>query len=105
MMEKYGEKLNRYVLMNSQYWTWPPNEFHEVIFLGCDPVDFKFKNNSTVPSMRYRFRLIQGIEKPIDVRSLKFAELMSNFNVGDRLKIKRTKLSKQEYSYEASIIE
>ena len=99
-MEKDGQKLKEYILMNSQYWTWPPNVHHEVIYLGCDPVDFKFNNSSTVPSMRYRFRLIQGVEKPIDVRSLKFAELMSNFQPGDRLKVKRTKLSKQDFDYE-----
>ena len=104
-MEKDGEKLKEYVFMNSRFWTWSPNEDHEVVFLGCDPVDFKFKNGSTVPSMRYRFRLIQGIEKSIDVRSLRFADLMSNFQAGDRLKIKRKKLSKQDFEYEVSKIE
>jgi hypothetical protein len=100
-MKNESEKLKEYVLMNSQFWTWPLNEDHEVVFLGCESIDFSFKNGTTVPSMRYRFCLVNRSEKSIDVRSLKFAELMSNFQVGDRLKIKRRKLSKQNYEYEA----
>ncbi len=104
-MANEGEKLKEYVLMISQFWTWPPNTYHEVVFLGCDRVDFKFKNGPAVLTMRYHFRLIQGMEKPIDVRSMKFSELMSNFQAGDRLKVKRTKLSKQDFTYEAYKIE
>ena len=104
-MESDGRKLKEYVLRNSKFWTWPPDEDHEVTFLGFEETQFKFKSGDTVPTIRYHFRLANGVEKSRDVRSLTFADMMACFKSGDRLKIRRNKLTSGKYEYAVSKIE
>lgn len=104
-MESDGGKLREYVLNNSKFWTWPPDEDHKVAFLGFEETEFKFKSGHTVQTIRYHFRLANGVEKPCDVRSLTFAGMMARFKAGDRLKLRRNKLSNGKYEYAVSKLE
>ena len=104
-MEIDGEKLKEYVAMNSRFWTWSPNEYHEVVFLGYEPTEFKFQSGNKVPTIRYYFRFANGTEKPCDVRSITFAGMMAQFKSGDRLKLQRKALGGRKYEYEIHKIE
>jgi len=104
-METDGKKLTEYVSKNQRYWEWPPNENHQVIFLGYETTKFKFESGIQVPTIRYYFRLINGMEKPIDVRSTALAKMMAQFKSGDCLTLKRTLIGEKKYKYEVSKIE
>lgn len=103
-MEENGKNLMEYVKEQSKYWTWPPNEYHEVVFLGYDRVQFRFNAKTEVPTIRYYFRFVNGQQKPIDVRSLVFARKMSQYQSGDCLRIRRNEIGDNRYEYEVSKI-
>ncbi len=104
-MEKDGEKLKEYVSMNSRFWTWPPNEYHQVIFLGYEMTDFEVEISKKVQTVQYYFRFANGMEKSRAVRSIVFAGMMAQFKSGDCLKLKRIKIGKNKYEYEVFKIE
>ena len=98
-METDGNKLKEYALKYSIFWAWPPNEDHCVTFLGFEEIRFEFKGGNSVPTIRYYFRLANGTEKPRDVRSITFAEMMAQFKSGDCLKLRRNKIGEKKYEY------
>ena len=99
-MDTNGEKLKKYMARNQKFWPWPSGVKHEVVFLGCDDDDFKLENGLIVPTVLYRFRLVNGREMSRHIRAIKFAEIMSTHKAGDRLTVKRTPIGKGKYHYE-----
>ena len=104
-METDGGLLMAYAHKNFKFWTWPPDEYHEVTFLGFDLGTFRFESGKDVPTVRYYFRFSDGVQKPRDVRSGTFAAKMAIYQAGDRLRFRRSTLPEGKYSYEVSKIE
>ncbi len=103
-MESNSEKLKEYVMRESKFLRWGENQDHEVVFLGYELSVFTFKSGKAVPTVRYFFRLSNGLEKPIDVRSVAFSDLMSQYSSGDRLLIRRDVIGNNKYVYKVSKI-
>lgn len=104
-MESDGEKLREFILMNSRFWTWPPNEYHKVVFMGYEIAEYTQKSGQKDPCVRYFFKLGNETQKPWDNRSIIFAGIMEKFKAGDRLRMRRNKLSNGKYEYAVSKIE
>ena len=101
-METNGEGLMAYINKSSKFWVWPAGQWHEVVFLGFEESNFKWRNGTSSKTVRYFFRFEDGAEKPIDVQSVAFAKLMVNYKAGDRLRIRRDKTAGQKYEYQVS---
>ena len=78
---------------------WTPNVWHYVVYLGYEESEFQSGPGDSVDTIRYYFKLENGKEMPIDVRSTSFGSLMSDYRAGDRLKIKRTQVGDKKYKY------
>jgi len=103
-MDTDPEKLKDYANKNRKFWKWTPGIWHEVVFQGFEETLFK---NNPKPLIRYYFRELDGSVWPYDVRTSVFADLMADFNAGDRLTVMRTvkTIKPLTYNYYASKID